>query len=181
MGRIFDAICIILQGKLKRDPIKQANAHESIRVKALKRQVETLEEINLQYVEQIKALGNEVSTHRESHMQEKIIEAVTQLFMGNKSKNSQALLSTFATNPQRSGIPTRNHTSDKSPSLSPRMESGVLYSDSDLIQLAQSLPSKVVDELKSMESEKFTQTIKTQLPDISLTSIERARQILAEI
>ena len=147
----------------RKDPIKVASAVESVRVKALKRQIETLEEINFQYSDQVKALNSELSTRRESSMQDKIIDTVAGLF-----NNS---ISPLPLTPKPAHYQNTELTQKK-------LDTSTQYSDDELIQLAQSLPKQHLNHLKRLNDEDFRKILKSQIPDISNTGILRSREII---
>lgn len=166
-GRLKLAMAILFAKKpVKKDPVKVEAAKESARVTALKRQVETLEEINIAYAEQVKLMSKELSKQKEGDMQEKIIGMVGNMFLGNQSMTPNSA-SSIPVIPQKA---VKEHQST--------LETGVRYSDSDLMSMAENIPSPIIQQLKNMAFDKFSEVIKTQLPDISNESIQRSKEIL---
>jgi len=152
--------------KQKKDPVRVAAAQESIRVTALKRQVETLDAINQEYALQIKAMSKELANHRENNFQEKLLEVGMNLFSGkSQTQNNSPLL---------------NQSTPNTPSIEQQtqLETGVQYSDDQLINIAQSLGSATIQKLKSLAYDKFAEVVKSQVPNISETSIKRSREII---
>jgi len=143
----------------KKDPVKVEAAKESVRVIALKRQVSTLEEINCQYAEQVKIMSKELANQKQGDFQDKVLDMAVNLF-------SPKMITPV--------IPasTENQT---------QLESGVQYSDDDLISMTKSLSPIIIQQLKSLSIEKFGEVVKQQMPKISESSIIRAKEIIGSI
>lgn len=147
----------------KKDPVKQASAEESVQVRALKRQVSTLEEINEAYAEQVKLMSKELSKHREGDMQEKIINLAMEYIVPKSN------------GPKTSSIGAIGNQNIEQQT---KLESGIRYSDDKLISVAQSLPPTIIQQLQKMSMDKFSEIIKSQIPNISDESIKRSRDII---
>ena len=154
----------ILMHKPKRiEPLGQEKAAESVRVRALQRQVETLDDINQEYANQIKAMSVELAKHRENNFNEKLLEVGMNLF-APKSKESSPLLTSATKTPSTDAQTT--------------LESGVQYSDSQLMTIAEGLGSSTIKKLKGLAFDEFAKVVKSQIPNISDTSIKRSREII---
>ena len=162
MSRLKMILAILFANNKPKDPVQQAKAIESVRVQALKRQVDTLNEINQAYAEQVKSMSKAISQQKEGDMQDKILSMAMDLFA---PKQQPPLI-----------IPTQSE-----PQTKLNLESGVQYSDSDLIEMAQKIPSPVIDQLKSASFEVFSNIIKSQIPNISQESLKRSREILEQM
>jgi len=151
--------------KAPKDPVAVEKAQESVRVKALQRQVDTLEDINIEYANQIKVMSSELANHRESNMQDKLIETAINIF----APKSQPQLANYLT-------PSKNNATTDAEQTT--LESGVLYSDNQLMTIAESLGSSTIKQLKGLAFDKFAEVVKSQIPNISETSIKRSREII---
>lgn len=149
----------------KKNPLKVAAAVESIRVKALNRQVETLNEMNEAYVTQIKALVKQVTTQQTGNFQERMIDMAANFILKPKGVSAHSAGSPLLANTQ--GLAQAS-----------TLESGLEYSDNDLIQLAQSLPTDTLKQLGGLDLANFSKAIKSQIPKISETSVKRAMEIV---
>jgi len=165
MSRLSLIWKILTRKKARTEPFAVEKAQESVRCRALQRQVDTLEEINLQYSEQIKAMGKELANHREGNFQDKMLDIASNWIL-NKNQTPSFINKGISDTPVTSG----------SPALA--LESGVCYSDSDLITLAESLPKGAISSLKQLSFNKFAEVIKAQVPNISDESVKRSRDIL---
>jgi predicted nucleotidyltransferase len=95
-----------------------------------------------------------------------MLEMASNFILGNKNQESaNPLLKSIAKAPT---------------SISPQqtLETGVQYSDKDLITIAESLPASTLNTLKNLSFDKYEQVIKQQIPNISKESIKRSREIL---
>ena len=170
MNRFLLAMRIIFK---KKDPNKVKAAEESARVIALKRQVETLQAINETYAEQVQTLSNQLANHKETDMQEKMLNMAMQMFTKPQTTISDSSVGSLSN--KSASEPLNN--SDKQRKLT-NLESGIQYSDADLISIAQTLPPETMQLLKGMAKEQFAEVLKSQVSNISDESIERARTIM---
>ena len=141
----------------KKDPIAVAKAQESVQVVCLKRQVKAITEINEQLSEQVSGMAKELAVRQDGNFQEKMLNVAVDFFTGGQKSTNSPLSQNIAT---------------------PRLESGEHYSDEQLMGFAEKLPAVAVEALKGMAYEQFQSTIKTQIPNISETSLKRSFEIV---
>lgn len=152
----------------KKDPLKVEAAKESARVQALKRQIKDLEEINISQSETIKHQLKQLKSHQEANTQDKMIDMAMSFLNPNYR-------------PQSIGNTTGHNTPQNPPlELQTTLESGVKYSDNQLLELVNNIPAPVREQLKNLAYDKFTSVVKGQLPDISEESLKRGHEILKE-
>jgi len=150
-GKLKQVLGILLS---KKDPIKQAAAKESIIVTALRRQIKAVTEINEQLSDQVSGMAKELAVRQDGNFQEKMLNVAVDFFTGGQKSAQTPNIAT------------------------PQLESGEHYTDDQLMSFAEKLPKVAVEALKGMAYDQFQSTIKTQIPNISETSLKRSFEIV---
>lgn len=148
------------QNKYKYKPTDE-DRNESAKVKALMKQINTLESINDSYVIEIENLIKNGSNNKET-IEEKVLNFASKLFLSEK--NAQTTLN--------SGGRTTPTT---------YLESGKNYTDQELNKIVKIIPPKYKKLIKTMPYNVVAERIKQEFPDMSETSIKRGIELIKEV
>jgi len=146
----------------KPTPSKKA-IEESASIRALKKHIKTLEEINEAQAEQISVYTKMMKKHKTESMEEQLVTALCQMFTPQQKQEY-----TFSAPPS----PSRNGTV---------LESGREYTDEEIKEHLSNLEKSHLKLIVQTPIVILKPQVKKFLPDISETSIKRAQEIAKEL
>jgi hypothetical protein len=111
-------------------------------------------------------MAKELARHKEGDMQDKILDVAMNFFAPNQNNSHMST-------PQMATSQTHLDTG-----VQTQLESGVQYSDDQIIGVFDAMPPSMIQYLKGVGQAKVTELIKSKVPNISEESIKRSHEIL---